>query len=186
MTRIAIRLADPVVPVASAAPRLRQLVLARPNAAVRIYVSASAMREVWCAVDLARGWVERGGALAGRYGIDPVVGRYVAITDVVPAPDAPSSPGHIDIRARDWIEIYNQLERRPGVRLLGWYHSHPGLHLGMSLTDRVTQRRIFGMDWQVALIVDPSRRRFRFYIGPESKRARWVAIARPEDLAAGR
>jgi proteasome lid subunit RPN8/RPN11 len=105
------------------------------------------------------------------------------ITDVLPAPDAPSSPVYIEIRAEDWSDIYQRLARTPDLRLLGWYHSHPGLGLRLSFTDRATQKRVFDTDWQVALVVDPWRRRFRFYIGGDARPARWVAMtseARPE------
>ena len=155
----------------------------RPGADVRIYVLDSAMAAVWRAVattdpaeDDHAYWtsVERGGGLAGRYHIDPDGQRFIVVTDVVPAPAAPSSAARIDIRAEDWIEIHSTIARRPGLRLLGWYHSHPGMSVRMSHVDRLTQRRTFGVDWQVGLVVDPWSGAFRFHIGPSARRARWV------------
>ncbi len=75
------------------------------------------------------------------------------------------------------VDIYRRLDSLPGVRLLGWFHSHPGLGLRLSLTDRDTQRALFDADWQVALVVDPCSRRLRFYQGGRARRARWVAVA---------
>lgn len=129
--------------------------------------------------------VERGGGLAGRYGVDPEGQRFIVITDVLPAPDAPATPVRIDIRPEDWADIRAAIARLPGRRLLGWYHSHPGLGVRMSLVDRETQRRTFGVDWQVGLVVDPWSRDYRFHVGPRARPARWVALVADEGEAPG-
>jgi 26S proteasome regulatory subunit N11 len=137
------------------------------------------MKTVWEAVehqDEEDALVERGGALVGRYAIDPTGQRFIVITDAVPAPAAPSSAAHVDIRTEDWLVLHTQIKQMPGVRLLGWYHSHPGFGVWMSRTDRETQRLIFAADWQVGLVVDPTTGNFRFYIGAAAKPARWVAF----------
>ena len=178
-------------------PEARSVHGLRPRAAVRVYVRDSAMEAVWRSVEPGertegerstdwRGYrtgVERGGGLAGRYGIDPLGQRFIVITDVLPAPAAPASSVSIDIRAEDWAEIRAAIARQPGRRLLGWYHSHPGMDVRMSYVDRLTQRRTFGVDWQVGLVVDPWSRRFRFHIGPRARRARWVAWVADPDRA---
>jgi proteasome lid subunit RPN8/RPN11 len=64
----------------------------------------------------------------------------------------------------------------PGVRLLGWYHSHPGLGVQMSSTDRQTQQRHFAADWQVGLVVDPYTYARQFYLGAAAEPARWLAF----------
>jgi JAB1/Mov34/MPN/PAD-1 ubiquitin protease len=155
------------------------------GADVRVYVLDSAMAAVWRAVETADPldddrayWtsVERGGGLAGRYHVDPDGQRFIVVTDVLPAPDAPSSAARIDIRAEDWIDIHHAIARRPDLRLLGWYHSHPGMSVRMSYVDRLTQQRTFGVDWQIGLVVDPWSCTFRFHIGPRARRARWVGF----------
>jgi proteasome lid subunit RPN8/RPN11 len=169
----------PVAPESSAPPRIQRLVVGRGGAGVRIFVAEAAMTAVWNAVATGHRVVERGGALAGRYGVHPDIGRFVFVTSALPADHAPSSRVHIEIRPQDWMGIYGRLGRLSGARLLGWYHSHPDFDLRLSRTDRETQRRLFDQDWQVALVVDPCRHRFRFYQGGEARRARWVAIAAP-------
>jgi hypothetical protein len=145
---------------------------------VRVFVMESAMREVWDTVDLTNGMVERGGALAGCYCTDPETGqRFVVITDALAAQSAPASRVHIEIRPREWRDIFCRLEGLTGRRLLGWYHSHPGLGIDMSVTDRETQRLVFHAEWQVGLVVDPGSRRFCFYQGAAARRARWLAMA---------
>jgi proteasome lid subunit RPN8/RPN11 len=45
----------------------------------------------------------------------------------------------------------------PGLRVVGWYHSHPGFGLFLSNMDREFHSLAFGSRaWQVALVVDPS------------------------------
>jgi len=162
------------------------------GAELRVYVLDSAMAAVWRAVATADPvdddrayWtaVERGGGLAGRYHVDPEGQRFVVVTDVLPAPDAPSSAARIDIRAEDWLEIHGAIARRGDLRLLGWYHSHPGMSVRMSHVDRLTQRRTFGVDWQLGLVVDPWSRAFRFHVGPRARRARWVGFVADEAAA---
>jgi hypothetical protein len=162
------------------------------DAEVRVYVLDSAMAAVWRAVETAdpidddrAHWsaVERGGGLAGRYHVDADGQRFIVVTDVLPAPAAPSSAARIDIRAEDWIEIHRKIARRPDLRLLGWYHSHPGMSVRMSYVDRLTQQRTFGVDWQIGLVVDPWTRAYRFHIGPRARRARWVGFVADEAVA---
>jgi proteasome lid subunit RPN8/RPN11 len=149
-----------------------------------VYLVESAMEAVWRAVGAGplvadRGdpvRVERGGGLAGRYCVDPSGQRFIVITEAVPAPSAPSSAAHIEIRAEDWVDIKAAIARRPDHRLLGWFHSHPGLGVWMSGIDRSTHRRTFGVDWQVGLVVDPWSGAFRFHIGPRAGGASWVGV----------
>jgi hypothetical protein len=179
MTTLTINERARVVPSSMEPPAVRRMIVSRRNPGLRIYVAEDALVRLWESVAVTERLVERGGALAGRYGTHPSVGPFVTITTVLPAPHARSSRAHIDIRPADWRDIYTRMARRPGDRLLGWYHSHPGLGLWLSHTDCETQRNVFGADWQVALVLDPMSGRLRFYRGAEARRARWVAIAAP-------
>ena len=53
--------------------------------------------------------------------------------------------------AAEWV-----LRNRPGLYIVGWYHSHPGFSLFLSAIDIETQRRYQAMfPKAVALVVDP-------------------------------
>jgi proteasome lid subunit RPN8/RPN11 len=151
---------------------------------VRVYVTDGAMHAAWRAVagdhdggnPGAAGLRERGGALVGRYAASPAGHRFIVVADALAAPAAPASRCHIEIRAEDWHDIHRRLAARPGWRLLGWFHSHPGLGVRMSRIDRRTQRRLFGADWQVGLVVDPLSGDTRFYQGAAAAPPRWLAF----------
>jgi len=182
---IQVRRREPVAP-AEAPPPLPGFFCARnEEAPVRVFLSLDALRRVWdhvgrrcyaCGCLPASVNVERGGALVGEYAIDPNGRRFIVINSVVPAPHAPSTRSTINIRAEDWVQIYTEIERMNGQRLLGWYHSHPSLGVFMSGTDRETQRRTFAADWQVGLVVDPSNESLGFFVGEHAQPAKWVAL----------
>jgi proteasome lid subunit RPN8/RPN11 len=55
-----------------------------------------------------------------------------------------------------WNQLINTHRRRyPELRLLGWYHSHPGFGIFLSSMDRFIHQGFFVMPWHVALVVDP-------------------------------
>jgi len=173
-----------VEPIPEPQPIPRSVEIARwVRTAVRLYVSDRAMDEVWRSVGRCvvcgrlehASKVERGGALVGRYSIDKRGQRFVVVEEALSAPAAPSSPVHIEIRVEDWLPIRARIARAGERRLLGWYHSHPGVGVEMSRVDRRTHERVFGTDWQVALVVDTWSSAHRFFIGAAARRATWVA-----------
>ena len=167
----------PIVPTPAEPPALDSFVVARKPSSVRVFVTSSALRRVWIAVTGGRVFVERGGHLVGRYCIEPGgTRRFIVITDAVPAVAARASGAHVEIAPEHWIAVHRELASRPGLRVLGWYHSHPGGWVGMSDVDRETQRAQFNVDWQVGLVIAPHTGRFRFYQGGGASRAPWVAI----------
>ena len=43
------------------------------------------------------------------------------------------------------------------LRVVGWYHSHPGTGVSVSEADSFVHRYFFPADWQVACVIDPER-----------------------------
>ena len=78
--------------------------------------------------------------------------------------------------------------QHPQLRVIGWYHSHPGVGVSFSEADAFVQRYFFPADWQVACVIDPERRDTQFF----SRRGRnvsplgafWVERAAVEARAA--
>ncbi len=47
--------------------------------------------------------------------------------------------------------------------IVGWYHSHPNLGCFLSHTDRSTHLEGYGDPWDVALVLDPTRKKYAFF-----------------------
>ena len=49
------------------------------------------------------------------------------------------------------------------IKLIGWYHSHPGLTAFMSSTDRATHRTYFDRPYNVSIVIDPINFHYRVW-----------------------
>lgn len=91
-----------------------------------------------------------------------LIGKYLDRSDVLEIWDAitgdqKSSPGFVHLhedtiaQAAEWV-----IKNRPGLYIVGWYHSHPGFNVFLSTIDIETQKR-YQMLYPkaVALVVDP-------------------------------
>jgi proteasome lid subunit RPN8/RPN11 len=114
--------------------------------------------------DLGR---EHGGVLLGQAFID--AGQpYAVIEAAVPALDTEGSSVHLQFTPDAWAYISGIIEENyPDLVVIGWYHSHPGLGVFMSDTDRATQRAFFSHPWNVAVVSDPLLLETGWFAGPE-------------------
>ena len=81
---------------------------------------------------------------------------YTVVEDVVTS-DLDSS--NVSVKFSNFKPLFKVLNRfeKEGREyiLVGWYHSHPGHTSFMSPTDRDTQKRMFKMEYQSAVVIDP-------------------------------
>ncbi|GEM_PF-3597060 len=120
--------------------------------------------------------VEQGGILLGR--VFKKSGRnntYGVVKDVVPGKSAHGSAAYLELSTEAWKEMLDhvdsELERGVGGgnQIIGWYHTHPNsLDVFMSGTDMGTQRRLFSNDWHFALVLNPQRKLWRAFHGPDA------------------
>jgi len=55
-----------------------------------------------------------------------------------------------------WDDIHREREARfPHLRIVGWFHTHPGFGVFLSSWDLLIQHNFFNLPWQVAYVVDP-------------------------------
>jgi proteasome lid subunit RPN8/RPN11 len=100
---------------------------------------------------------EIGGVLLGRIWRSPR-GRVTEVAESLPAVKTEAGLGHVTFSHETWQEIYNEMERRPPeLRIVGWYHSHPGFGVFYSEHDRFIQRHFFSGEGQLGIVVDPQR-----------------------------
>jgi proteasome lid subunit RPN8/RPN11 len=143
-------------------------------------------------IDLMR---ERGGLLVGtveRAGDGRLV---VDVRAAISGDGADAGASWWQLTPQAWEYASRILETRyPGLMIVGWYHSHPGLGCFFSGTDRETQRHVFPNPWNIAAVGDPVAPRgwrgvfglreavpprampFRWFLGPDS-----MPIEAPEE-----
>ena len=130
---------------------------------------------------LATARVELGGLLIGRAwrGDDGAV-THVAILRAVPAQESDGTGVSLRMGTSVWQQAQAALD--DGDRIIGWYHSHPGLTAFFSDTDRRTQAAFFAHDYSVGWVIDPLLNDEALFIGANSKpipRAEPIARAEP-------
>lgn len=57
-----------------------------------------------------------------------------------------------------------KVKKKENLRIVGWWHSHPNFGCFLSSTDLITQKSFFYKSYQVALVVDPIRNEFEFFV----------------------
>jgi proteasome lid subunit RPN8/RPN11 len=94
-----------------------------------------------------------GGVLLGTPGQDKMSATVEAF---LPAPAIEENRGEISISADSWKTIYTRLhDEHAGLRIVGWYHSHPNWGTALSDFDRLVHAVMFSDLYSLALVVDP-------------------------------
>lgn len=124
----------------------------------RLWVTEQVHREItqWVNASLLRDPIpEVGGMLGGTFEKGPA-GLETYLTDFLPARQVNfESPVRIDFGSQimmDW-DAYRQ--EKPGLQLVGWFHTHPGLTPYLSWVDLYTHKGFFRQPHQVAVVLDP-------------------------------
>jgi proteasome lid subunit RPN8/RPN11 len=83
-------------------------------------------------------------------------GSYVLIDNIVRGNSASGSAGQVTFTAEIWQDIQTVVDRDfPNLRIVGWYHTHPGHGIFLSEMDLFIQQSFFDQRWQTALVYDP-------------------------------
>lgn len=89
---------------------------------------------------------------------------YVEITNSIPALEANTGIAHVEFTNKTWEGIEQERAiKYQGKKVVGWYHTHPGLGLFMSLDDIFIHTNLFHQPWHIALVVDPINENYRFF-----------------------
>ena len=118
--------------------------------AIRIWVEASLK-------DRNKGEVpEVGGFILGQYTQDPQTSMYsISLDQFVPSQQvAYSSNTYIDFGMQAMLELEAAQGRFPHLKLVGWFHTHPGHTPYLSVTDLKTHHGFFRKPYQVAIVLD--------------------------------
>ncbi len=95
------------------------------------------------------------GVLAGRVCEDDE-GIFVDIEAVIPGTAASEGSVQVTFTQETWNAIHASLERdHPKLKIVGWYHTHPGFGVEFSEMDLFIQRNFFAGPAHLALVTDP-------------------------------
>ncbi|MBM3296703.1 MAG: LysM peptidoglycan-binding domain-containing protein [Candidatus Aminicenantes bacterium] len=126
--------------------------------------------------------VEVCGVLAGLPARDKQ-GAFLEIEAAVRGEHADARAGQVTFTHETWDHVQRVLaEEHPGLKVVGWYHSHPGYGLFLSQQDEFIHGQFFSLPWQVAFVVDPVAGEDGFFVWrqgkPERMSAYWVGGAK--------
>jgi proteasome lid subunit RPN8/RPN11 len=109
--------------------------------------------------------VEVGGFLVGT-----IDGGRTNISAALPSLKAVSTQVNLTITHEAWSDALSDVEENyPGMKIIGWYHSHPGFGLFLSEYDSFIQENFFVDPNHVALVVDPLEGSLGWFVVRDSK-----------------
>jgi proteasome lid subunit RPN8/RPN11 len=95
------------------------------------------------------------GVLAGEVCQDDE-GLFVDVKALVRGAAASQASTHVTFTQETWNLIHRTLEHEyPELRIVGWYHTHPGFGVEFSEMDLFIQRNFFPGATHLALVTDP-------------------------------
>jgi proteasome lid subunit RPN8/RPN11 len=99
--------------------------------------------------------VEVCGVLIGQVCEDDQ-GVFVHVEGMIRGAAASEGSTHVTFTQTTWNTIHQVLERAyPKLKIVGWYHTHPGFGVEFSEMDLFIQNNFFSGPTQIALVTDP-------------------------------
>lgn len=129
---------------------------------VRVYIGQEILRQLdaMSSFDVRK---ETGSFLVGDFA-EKDGATCAIIMGFIDARYTDASSASLTFTHRTWGYVSEQLERRfPGLRILGWQHTHPNYGVFLSEYDLFIQENFFNLPYQVAYVVDPVRSHKGFF-----------------------
>jgi proteasome lid subunit RPN8/RPN11 len=83
-------------------------------------------------------------------------GDFLLVEHTIEGQAAAGSAGQVTFTADTWQHIQVLMDKQyPDLRIVGWYHTHPGHGVFLSEMDVFLHESFFGLPWQAALVYDP-------------------------------
>ena len=80
----------------------------------------------------------------------------IRVEEMIRAEHALAGATYVTFTYEAWRELIDIHERHfPDMRLLGWYHSHPGFGAFLSPMDSFIHNHFFTASWHIAVVIDP-------------------------------
>ncbi|MGB4966283.1 MAG: hypothetical protein WBO77_04225 [Microgenomates group bacterium] len=156
------------------------------NRSIRCYLLKDAIDTIFMHIGWGTNSIdnrkEQGGLLVGTIWKDPQSDMDVSLVEfAVRGNTAKGSSAYLEMDHGTWKlmldEVYELGLTRDDLRVVGWYHTHPGsLDVFMSGTDRGTQSRMFVQDWHIALVLNPQRQIWGAFHGRDATQCAAVVV----------
>jgi proteasome lid subunit RPN8/RPN11 len=102
---------------------------------------------------------ELGGVLLGQQYVDTVGRPFVVVHRTLRAKHYRTTAASFTFTHDTWAEIMREKEQLdPALKIVGWYHTHPGWGIFLSSADLFICENYFTNPLDVAIVIDPCRR----------------------------
>ncbi len=132
------------------------------EAAVKIFVREEVISDItsYSKTDTSR---ELGGVLLGRY--KEINGKYIVlIEETVNAQHTEAGLSKVTFTHETWDHIHYEMDNKyPELKMVGWFHTHPGFGIFMSEDDYFIHNNFFSKPWSVAYVIDPVKKQDGFF-----------------------
>ena len=99
--------------------------------------------------------IEVCGVLVGNVYTDNI-GPFVFIEASIRGNFSAGKNAQVTFTAQTWSHIQDVMDRQyPDMRILGWYHTHPGHGIFLSDMDLFIHKNFFSLPWHLAFVFDP-------------------------------
>jgi proteasome lid subunit RPN8/RPN11 len=115
--------------------------------------------------------VEICGVLVGDVFRDEL-GAFLHIEECIRGEHSSNHAAQVTFTSDTWSHIHREMDRYPGKRILGWYHTHPDFGIFLSAADMFIHENFFNIPWQVAYVYDPVREQDGMFVWRAGKAKR--------------
>lgn len=123
---------------------------------LRVYLAPAPHEQAWQHAQRNRS-VEVCGVLVGEWKRD-AAGPFVEVRHIIESNAARSGPAEVTFTHDTWGAINREMDTRyQGLRIVGWYHTHPDFGIFLSEYDVFIHRHFFSGAGQIAWVIDPIR-----------------------------
>ena len=119
--------------------------------------------------------VESGGICLGRVLRGPDERLLITMEEIVRAENSQDSAvvqssASLTFTPQAWRSMIDVSQSNfSSLRILGWYHSHPGFGVFLSSMDLFIHDHFFSKLWHIALVLDPRKRQAGFFARHQNK-----------------
>jgi len=135
---------------------------------IKISLNRMVQRQIleYAASDTAK---ELGGILLGMPE-DSETGTDLQVSAMLKAKKTAADKTSLTFTHETWEQIHHEKDiLYPDLKIVGWFHTHPGFGIFLSNYDTFIQQNFFNLSWQVAYVVDPIRQEQGFFAWENSQ-----------------